>query len=113
MKTSNRKNEGCLIIDHTDSPGIEAGLFVRGPVVGKGERYVSATSTCMHCQRIVILNPLRTRPRNWCQKCGDFICDECALYEKMNPQQPHRSFAQVMDEVMNADAKGQVIVWRQ
>lgn len=112
MRTSNRKNEGCLIIDHTESPGIEPGPGVRGPAVGKGQRYVSSTYNCQHCQRVVILNPKRTRSREWCQKCGDYICDLCAAYDKANPQLPHRSFAQVVDEIMNAGARGETIIWR-
>lgn len=34
-----------------------------------------ATLTCCHCQRQVILNPLRTRERNHCRKCHAYVCD--------------------------------------
>lgn len=35
------------------------------------------TSTCTHCQCVVVLNPLRSRERGYCSKCDHYICDEC------------------------------------
>lgn len=100
MKTSKRKFEGCIIVDHRDSPGLTPEqTHGRGPAVGKGQFYESATVCCVHCQRVVILNPLRTRPRSYCQKCDDYQCDTCALL-------PCRPFQQWVDEVLNAAAKG-------
>lgn len=101
MKTSKRKFEGCVIIDHRDSPGVTPEQVQgRGPVVGKGQLFESATYSCVHCQRVVILNPLRTRPRSYCQKCDDYQCDDCSVL-------PCKPFAQVIDEILNAGAKGQ------
>ena len=101
MKTSKRKFEGCLIIDHRDSPGVTPEQVQgRGPVVGKGQLLETATQTCVHCQRIVVLNPLRTRPRHYCQKCDDFQCDLCANL-------PCKPFAKVIDEILEAGARGQ------
>ena len=31
--------------------------------------------TCVHCQRIVVRHPSRTRPRNVCLKCDALTCD--------------------------------------
>jgi hypothetical protein len=100
---SKRKFEGCLIIDHRESPGLTPEQVQgRGPVVGKGQLFESATSTCVHCQAIVILNPLRTRPRHYCAKCDDFICDACAAF-------PCVPFAKVMDAVQEAGATGKPV----
>ncbi len=100
MKTSKRKFEGCLTIDHRDSPGVTADdVQGRGPVVGKGERLSTPTVTCVHCQRIVILNPLRSRPRSYCQKCDDYQCDWCAAL-------PCRPFQKVIDTVLERAAQG-------
>jgi len=100
MKTSKRKFEGVFTIDHRDSPGlIPEQVAGRGPVVGKGQFLEVPTSQCVHCQRVVILNPLRTRPRHYCQKCDDFQCDLCANL-------PCVPFAKVIEDVLNAAAKG-------
>lgn len=97
---SKRDFEGLLIIDHSESPGLTAedtgGI---GPVVGKGQVYKSPTITCVHCQVIVILNPLRTRPRNYCPKCDDYICDGCVVL-------PCRPFQKLVDETMEKVIKG-------
>lgn len=81
MRTK-RSHEGYLIIDHRYSPGVSE-EFVRAsglhaPVVGAGETFEAATVTCSHCQTMVILNPLRARPRNYCSRCDHYICDNPA-----------------------------------
>ena len=81
MKTK-RSQEGLLIIDHSASPGTEA--------VPEGKVVEAAIVTCAHCQRQVVLNPLRTRAREYCPKCDRYVCDlgtpgcplECRNYEK-------------------------------
>ena len=104
MRTSKRKFEGQLIIDHRESPGITPEQACgAGPVVGKGELWVSATYTCVHCQRIVVMNPLRTRPRHYCQKCDDYQCDDCANFECV-------PFAKVVDLALEAGAKGVPVI---
>lgn len=35
------------------------------------------TMTCHHCSVVVILNPDRTRKREWCWNCNSYICDGC------------------------------------
>lgn len=76
------RREGYLLIDHTFSPGITpeqlyaAGLS--GLAVGADEKGEFATVTCCHCNTIVILNPLRTRNRNYCYKCDQYVCDNPA-----------------------------------
>lgn len=74
-----RSQESYLLIDHSSAPG--AGL------VGPGRKFESATITCSHCQRIVILNPDRTRARGHCRKCDHYICDEPACNKECIPMQ--------------------------
>lgn len=95
MPRLKRQREGYLLIDHKDSPGvpeemIQAAIKAGKPVPGGlrgGLTYESATVTCCHCNRIVVLNPDRKRPRGYCAKCDHYVCDspECAL--ECNPFQ--------------------------
>jgi hypothetical protein len=62
MMFSKRSLEGYLLKDHRASGG---GMFE------------SATLTCSHCQRQVILNPDRSRSRGYCPKCDHYVCDDC------------------------------------
>lgn len=54
---------GNLLIDHR---------------AGGGKLFEADTSTCAHCQRVVILHPDRTRLRGYCPKCDHYVCDNCA-----------------------------------
>lgn len=106
-----RALEGELLIDHRQSPGIApeempAGIHAPGVVVGKGERYISATYTCPHCSTVVILNPHRNRPRNWCWHCNQRICDQSHCILMANGTLPHKPVPQVMDELSTLLAKG-------
>lgn len=105
-------SEGYLEIDHRDSPGLSEGLAHRvgmdGLPVGKGQVLKTATITCSHCQRVLILNPLRTRERAWCSKCDGYICDWCAA--ALHQTGVCRSFEQITDEFMDAAAKGKPLV---
>ena len=97
MIHSKRSHEGLITIDHSASPGMTEPVVQHGgelsPVVGKGQTYESATITCAHCQVVVVLNPLRNRPRNYCGKCDAYICDnllgicpreaDCIPFEKI------------------------------
>lgn len=87
-----RDNLGYFMIDHRASPGIsqtQAELTPGMIPVGEGNMFERDIKTCIHCQAVVVLNPLRTRPRNWCAKCDKYICDspicnmECRPYVKM------------------------------
>lgn len=41
---------------------------------GKLEEF--RTETCSHCNAVVILNPERTRPREYCRRCDHYVCDK-------------------------------------
>lgn len=34
--------------------------------------------TCVHCNRMVVMHPERSRPRNVCRKCDALTCDACS-----------------------------------
>ena len=79
--SSRRRQEGYLLVDHRASPGLDAdALQSRGlhPGMGRGT-FESSTITCSHCQRVVVMNPDRSRERGYCQKCDHYVCDTCNL----------------------------------
>lgn len=87
--SSLRLHEGYLLIDNRFGPGVSA-EFVRAsgksvPIVPEGALYESATITCSHCHAVVILNPDRSRPRNYCAKCDHYVCDNPICLIKCNP----------------------------
>ena len=68
--SSLRKHEGYLLNDNRANGG------------GMQE---NPTITCSHCQRVVILNPGRTRDREYCSGCDHYICDGCAKIRATAP----------------------------
>ena len=80
---SKRQNEGYLMIDHSGSPGIgpqEIKLIDSDLPVGIGRaKFEAPTYTCSHCQRVVVMNPLRQRERGYCRNCDHYVCDECNI----------------------------------
>lgn len=43
------------------------------------------TLTCVHCNCIVVLNPMRSRPRSWCMRCDAYVCDKRYCITECNP----------------------------
>ena len=83
-----RRDDGHsdVVWDHRDSPGIAPELLHAFGVpsyahdyFAKGVRAELKRKKCWHCERGIILNPMRRRDRNICAKCDHYICDECAL----------------------------------
>ena len=106
MKHSLKDQAGELTIDHKDSPGITLADVAHIPgaiAVGKGEVYTTGTKGCAHCDRTVVLNPQRTRPRSYCSKCDAYICDDPICNSECNP------IRKVFDEIQNAVGKGKTI----
>lgn len=85
MKTK-RSREAYVMIDHRNSPGISQEYArahnIAGPAVGAGQMFESAIAVCSHCGADVILNPNRTREREWCMACDGYICDGCGAAKK-------------------------------
>src|SRR5262245_66573726 len=105
--SSRRRHEGDLLIDRRNGPGItEADLATvpeharGGFLVVPGAPVVEApTLRCSHCGTMVILNPDRKRPRNYCAKCDHYVCDNagCVIGCK--------HFVQRVDETIEQNAR--------
>lgn len=83
-----RSQEGYILIDHRNSPGVSpefiAANNLDAPAVGAGKVFESATSVCHGCGGSVILNPDRSRPREYCAKHDAYLCDNCALIRRVS-----------------------------
>lgn len=106
-----RKHEGYLLIDSSASPGLTE-EFIRATWPGRrvvaapeGKVYESGTITCHHCQAIVILNPARTRPRNYCPGCDHYICDNCEAIRAQTLE--CAPFRKKLDEAQEAAARAE------
>ena len=80
---SKRSQEGYFLLENRHGPAHtleQAAEFKKQTgqdLIGAGNRGVfeSATITCSHCHRTVVLNPQRDRERGYCPKCDHYICD--------------------------------------
>jgi hypothetical protein len=85
MRTK-RSQEAYVLIDHRNSPGLSPEFALAhgfDPThLGAGRVFESAIAVCSHCSADVILNPNRSRPREWCMKCDAYMCDGCAAAAK-------------------------------
>lgn len=80
MKRSLTSGAGYLQIDHRESPGVKPEDVAHVPgleAIGAGQHFETGTLTCKHCASVIVLNPLRKRPRAYCPKCDAYICDRC------------------------------------
>lgn len=86
MRTK-RSNEAYVLIDHRNSPGISQEFIHKNrldaPAVGAGQTFESAIAVCHGCGGDIILNPNRTREREWCMEHDAYLCDSCALRRKV------------------------------
>ena len=104
------KNEGELFLDHRASPGLPPAqarqLGYEPSQVGEGKLFEAATLMCVHCNQVVIRNPLREHERAFCMQCGGaYICDLCEA-ERRKPDYEHLPFRKIVDLV----ATGKVTV---
>ena len=101
MTANSLKQHGYLMVDHRASPGLPEDVARKvgydPKLVGEGKLFEADTLTCSHCKTVVIKNPLRTRERSSCRKCGyHYICDICAA--AMNdPGYSHMPFDRVVE----------------
>jgi hypothetical protein len=103
--SSKRSKEGYLMIDHRATEPVKDEVMVRNglpPGAGRG-MFESATYTCSHCEYVVVLNPNRTREREYCRGCDSYICDGCGALKKNGAV--CKTYAQIVDETLNAAAK--------
>jgi len=85
-----RPSEGRILVDHQASPGITAEELFRVGLdptmaVPEGKILEAKTKTCAHCNTVVILNHDRVRPRGFCRKCNQFICDNPTCHVECTP----------------------------
>jgi hypothetical protein len=95
---SKRSNEGYLLLDNRNGPGIPDEMMVRqGLPPGSGRGVFEApTYTCSHCNAVVILNPNRQRERAYCRGCDHYICDACGIERALRMR--CKTWAQRVDE---------------
>ena len=100
MKTK-RSQEGYILIDHRNSPGISQEFLktnnLDGPAVEAGKVYESSVWVCAHCHADVILNPNRSRDREYCFYCDSYICDNCGLLKKLGVT--HKPMRQIIADL--------------
>jgi hypothetical protein len=92
MTHSKRSHEGWIVFDHRAGEGIGD-----GPLRG-GSCFEAPTLTCGHCQRVMVVNPLRNRERGYCRKCDHYVCDECEVARVASGYEC-RSFERLIEEV--------------
>lgn len=71
--------EGEFVMDNRTNAGVPDEVVISQglpPGAGRG-LFEEACYTCSHCERVVVKNRQRTRPRGFCKKCNHVICDEC------------------------------------
>jgi len=94
--------QGEILIDHRNSPGItpefmRANGLEGAPCVGAGQVFEAAIKNCKHCGADVIMNPLRSRDREWCFFCDAYICDRCGLMRKLGAA--HKPLGALLEEI--------------
>ena len=103
---SKRSKEGYLMIDHRATEGVsDATMVASGLPVGSGRGlFETPTYTCSHCQYVVVMNPARTREREYCRGCDSYICDGCGVLKKQGAA--CKTYAQKVDEYLTAADRG-------
>ena len=103
MRTK-RSYEGVLLIDHRVSPGVPDQMMPAGMPLGSGHGLFEAPIyTCSHCQKQVVVNPLRNRSRAWCRYCDHYICDPCGGI--LHTTGICKTYKQFMDELQEQGLK--------
>ena len=94
LTDSQPRGLGYLEIDNR-----QAGSLPNGAV----SHFEADTYTCSHCERVVVLNPARTRERYKCGGCSHHICDDCAA--KKLAGGGCRTYAQFIDTLRERELR--------
>lgn len=91
------------MVDHRASPGLTEDIARQvgydPALVKEGKLYEADTLTCAHCKTTVVKNPLRTRERSSCFKCGfHYVCDGCG-FAATQPDYDHTPFEKRIEDV--------------
>lgn len=109
---SKRSKEAYLLIDHRNSPGLSAEFMhahgLSGPAVGAGQTFESAMVVCHCCGADVVLNPNRSRDREWCMAHDAYLCDPCGAARKAGAEcVPYaRKIELAYEEIIRNSMKG-------
>lgn len=84
---------GELMVDNRASEGPIPGIGMAGMVN-------LPTLSCRHCGGVWVINPDRTRAREYCRMCDKYICDGChAVAQKSD--YIHRTIDDLTEMVMS------------
>ena len=103
--SSLQRHDGYFMLDNRESPGVPDALMVaQGLPTGSGKHFFeSACITCSHCERVVVLNPDRSRERGYCPKCDHYVCDQCETARVASGGACYPFKAMVQDLLEHAD----------
>lgn len=79
----------------------QTGFLMVDDRVSGGRLLEVDTKTCAHCQTVIMMNPFRTKERNWCSKCDKYICDKAECRIACEP------IKELIDKAREAAIKGQ------
>lgn len=104
-----RRHEGFMHVDNRNNSGIsDEQMLALGYPVGAGRGlYESSTYTCTHCSAVVIIEPKRTRAREYCRGCDSYICDPCGLVKAKTLT--CKTMTQIVDETITAVEHGKPV----
>lgn len=106
---SKRNQEGYLLIDHTNSPGVSQ-AFAQAhnlPVGVMGGRMMeSALQVCHICGGDIVLGGDRSKMMAYCQRHDRYSCDNCVKTEHETGV-PHTTYQQKLEDIYEALVKGQ------
>lgn len=89
---SRKRFDGEVLVDNRASGDVPPGMGVQGTYFGL------PTLACRHCGGVWVMNPDRTRPREYCRLCDKYICDGCAAVAK-KPGYLHRTIEDLTEMV--------------
>jgi hypothetical protein len=103
--STKRKHEGYLMLDHSNSPGLPDEIVANMglPLTAGRAMFEAPTYTCNHCCRVVFMNPLRTRDREYCIKCNHYVCDNCGAIKAATGE--CRTVNQIIEEAQEAASR--------
>lgn len=95
-------NLGYYMVDQRASGlPVAAGL----PTSLGGALVECPTYTCTHCERVVLMNSERVRPRYKCHGCNHLICDRCAEEKLTKFGGRCFTYKQQLDEIITREVQ--------
>jgi hypothetical protein len=90
------RHDGELMIDNRASGDAIPGM------PGLGTFTELRTVGCIHCGGAWVVNPLRTRPREFCKHCNRYMCDNCAAVSK-EAGYVHRTIDDIKEMILSGN----------